>query len=328
MARAQLARRTVLVLERHRPLPALLVIASGDEGGAGPVVQLQALDVSLEPIRQLILRDIDREGRRERHVGQVVDVRLVVQRQRVIALAPVVADARMAVDNQRIDAQLPEPRGDRQPGLAAADNEDGGIAVFVGARSVAAVEPVLGAEIAGAVRIVIVAPFERFFVAADFLQVGRKRPRQQLPGRLRVGHQPRHAGAKPDGGVEGEQGLDAVRAGAADPARRRTTLRDMKMRWLRACERLAQRRLDGRAPTHALDIPGERQDVAPQAVGLEQCGCCCGVLRAKRRFKAFEPALRGLGGGCARYFDDVHIVTSVRKGSRMWVPAQGGKEPL
>ena len=56
---------------------------------------------------------------------------LVVQRQRVIALAPVVADARLAVDDQRVDLQLLQARRDRKPGLAAADHQHGRIAVGV-----------------------------------------------------------------------------------------------------------------------------------------------------------------------------------------------------
>jgi hypothetical protein len=36
----------------------------------------------------------------------MIDLHLVVQRQRVIALAPVVADARLAIDDQRVDAEL------------------------------------------------------------------------------------------------------------------------------------------------------------------------------------------------------------------------------
>ncbi len=62
----------------------------------------------------------------------MVDVHLVVQDERVIAIAPVVADARLAIDDQRIDAQLLEARGDRKPGLSAADHEHGRVAVGIG----------------------------------------------------------------------------------------------------------------------------------------------------------------------------------------------------
>ena len=84
-----------------------------------------AFDIGLEPVGELVLGDIDRPVRRERHIGQVIDLHLIVQRQRVIALAPVVADARLAVDDQRIDLQLLQPRRDRKPGLSAADHQHG-----------------------------------------------------------------------------------------------------------------------------------------------------------------------------------------------------------
>ena len=38
-----------------------------------------------------------------RHVGQVVDLHLIVQRQRMVALAPIVADALFAIDNRVCD---------------------------------------------------------------------------------------------------------------------------------------------------------------------------------------------------------------------------------
>ena len=52
----------------------------------------------------------------------------------MIALAPVVADALVAVDNQRIDTELMQARGDRQPGLSSADNNDGWVVICVAAR--------------------------------------------------------------------------------------------------------------------------------------------------------------------------------------------------
>ena len=62
----------------------------------------------------------------------MIDLHLVVQRERVIARAPVVADARVAIDDQRVDAELGEARGDRQAGLAAADHQHRRIAILVG----------------------------------------------------------------------------------------------------------------------------------------------------------------------------------------------------
>src|SRR6266568_3811999 len=60
----------------------------------------------------------------------------------MIPRAPVVADACVAVDDQRVDAKLLQARGNRETGLSAADNEHGGIAVGVRAsvcRSIASI---------------------------------------------------------------------------------------------------------------------------------------------------------------------------------------------
>ena len=62
--------------QRDRPLLALVVIAAADQFGAGPEIQLQGFDVGFEPVRQLVLRNIDGEGRRKRQIGQVIDVAL------------------------------------------------------------------------------------------------------------------------------------------------------------------------------------------------------------------------------------------------------------
>ena len=117
MARMHGARAAVGAAQHHRPASFGLVVAAALEFGAGPEVQLHGFDIGLEPVGELVLGDIDRPVRRERHVGQVVDLHLIVQRQRMIALAPVVADARLAVDDQRIDLQLlsAAPRSKARP---------------------------------------------------------------------------------------------------------------------------------------------------------------------------------------------------------------------
>ena len=48
---------------------------------------------------------------------------LVVQGQRVVALAPVVADPLVPVDHQGIDVELAEPGGDAKSGLPTADDD-------------------------------------------------------------------------------------------------------------------------------------------------------------------------------------------------------------
>src|SRR5258705_9071933 len=59
----------------------------------------------------------------------------------MIAVAPVVADARLAIDNQRVNLQLLETCRDRKSGLSATDHQRDRIAVGIFGRGLAQVEP-------------------------------------------------------------------------------------------------------------------------------------------------------------------------------------------
>ena len=78
----------------------------------------------------------------------MIDLHLVMQRQCMVALTPVVADARQAVDNERLDAKLTETGRNREPGLAATHDQHRGIAVGIRGGGFAEIEPVGTAEIA------------------------------------------------------------------------------------------------------------------------------------------------------------------------------------
>ena len=125
------------------------VVRAAFELAARPVVELHRLDVGLEPVGELVLGDVDGPVRRERHVGQVIHVHLVMQGERVVAPPPVVADARPAIDDEGIDAELAKPGGDRQTRLAATDDEHVRVAAAVVARGLAQVGPGRSAEVAG-----------------------------------------------------------------------------------------------------------------------------------------------------------------------------------
>ena len=75
-------------------------------------------------------------------------MRLVVQDQRVITFAPVVADARFTVHDQRIDLQLREAGGDRKPGLSPTDHEHRRIPVDILGGGFPEIEPVGATKIA------------------------------------------------------------------------------------------------------------------------------------------------------------------------------------
>src|SRR5215475_9994328 len=78
-------------------------------------------------LASMSLGGVFRPVRREWHVRQMVDVDLIVQRQRMVTHAPVVSDPQQLIDDQRIDVQLDQPSSDGQPVLTCADDENRGI---------------------------------------------------------------------------------------------------------------------------------------------------------------------------------------------------------
>ncbi len=78
----------------------------------------------------------------------MIDVHLVVQRQRMITRTPVIADARVPVDDQRVHAELMQPCRNRQPGLSSADDDDRGVALGKGTLLLESIGPVFRAEVA------------------------------------------------------------------------------------------------------------------------------------------------------------------------------------
>ena len=146
VARPYLAGRTVVALQRQCPTPTGIVVGACSECCAGPDVEFHRLGIELEPVGQFVLGDINRPRLGKRQVGEVIDEHLVVQRQRVIALAPIVADTRMPVDNERVDAKSTKARGEGEPGLSRAHDHACGIAIIKGLRFAAAVEPVVATE--------------------------------------------------------------------------------------------------------------------------------------------------------------------------------------
>src|SRR4029078_469939 len=94
-------------------------------------------------------------------------VHFIVQRQRMIARAPVVADAVVPIDDQRVDAELMKARRNRQSGLAAADDNYGGIAFGKCTLFPQTVGPVLGAKVPR--RIGFAAPLQFLPLASELL---------------------------------------------------------------------------------------------------------------------------------------------------------------
>ena len=135
-------------LERRVPAPGPVVPLTLRELRAGPVVDLHGLRIDLEPHPQHVLRNVVRPRRRERHVGQVVDLDRVMQCQRVVAVAPTVADPRPLLDDERVNAELVQSRGHGKPGLRTAHHQHRWLWPIVVLRFAPHIFPVVAAEVA------------------------------------------------------------------------------------------------------------------------------------------------------------------------------------
>ena len=77
----------------------------------------------------------------------MIDEHFVVQGQRVIAIALVIADARVALHDQSVDVKLAETRRDGEPRLPAADDDYRGIAIGIGRNLAPLIRPIFSAEV-------------------------------------------------------------------------------------------------------------------------------------------------------------------------------------
>ncbi len=200
----------------------------------------------------------------------MIDLDLVVQGQRVIALAPIVADPRLAVDDQRVDLELLQPRGDRKPGLSAADHQHIGVAVGIFGGGLAQVEPVGPAEVA---RIGLAAWPRMALLLLETLQLFQCR--QQRPGLQPVaiagiGDQPHDTVAATGRRLEFEDRLDRLSAGAHHSAGRGALGIDAEVMRRAAAGMRGQFLEDREGAVDGLDVPAQRQHVAPVAVGMEK----------------------------------------------------------
>ena len=231
----------------------------------------------------------------------MIDLHLVVQHQRVIAVAPVVADALFAIDDQRIDLQLTKPRRDRKPGLSAADDQHRRIVVAVIGCGLPQIEPIGAAEIARIGGAIGPRPADRFLEPFKFVECGQQRPRLERVAAARIGRKRQYAAAAPLGGLEFEDRFDRAGTGAGDRARRRAVGIDPEIRRTGAAAIGLQRTKNGVRAVDRADLPGQGQQVAPIAVGMEQRPQRRVIRFRQRPLELSEPILNpgrdGYGSG-------------------------------
>ena len=295
MAGMHLARRAVAVAQHDGPAAFRLVIRAAFERRARPVVQLQRFDIGLEPVRNLVLRDVGRERRRKRHVGQVIDLHLIVQRECVIAQAPVVADARASVDDQRIDAECAEPRRDGKTRLSAANDQHIRVTIRESRHRLALIEPVRPAEVA---RVRLPARPQRpgaLFVSLQLVERGAECPCFHA---VTAVDEADNATAAAKSGLETKQRFGVLRTGTRDLTRRGAVRVEREVGGADVVRLRAQRRCDRLRAAHRLDGPRERQHIAPIAVGNEEILQRSRVGASERALELREPLLDIGVDGC------------------------------
>jgi len=205
----------------------------------------------------------------EGHVRQVVDVHLVVQGQRVIAVAPVVADALPAVHDQRIDVQLIQARGDRNPGLASANDQHDRIPIDIRGGRFPEVEPVGAAKVARIGLAFRPRCADLFLEPLDLVKRCKQRPRFHVPigG---IGHKPQDAAAAAFGGFESEDRFDRVSAGARDIAGRSPAWIGPETSGIHPADMRFQLFKNSVRAVNRPQVPSQRQCIAPMAVRVKQ----------------------------------------------------------
>ncbi|MCO5546654.1 hypothetical protein L7F22_000088 [Adiantum nelumboides] len=280
LARAQgdlLAR----LVDDDAPPAGRLVELGAARGGGAPVVQLHDPRVELQPVADLVLRREHRPVVRELQVRQVVVPDRVVQGEALVALAPRVAGPLVALDDDRLDAELAQPGAERDAALAAADDHDLGVAgaAQLGQLGLAALLPrdaVRVGAVLGAERAVLA---HRLLVALELVEGGQEGPRlpvddADVPG------------AAPDGGLEGEPPVGDTtglgRLGGQRPVRR-----------VGRVQGVPEQVTDAVVVLDGLQVPGERDQVAPVALVGEQRDGAVDVTGGQGVGEGGEPALRG-----------------------------------
>ena len=273
-----------VALDDHGPRPGLLVVARAARLGGPPVRELHHPRVHLQPVAELVLRREHRPVVGEREVRQVVVPDRVVQAERLVAPPPRVAGPGVALDDDRRHAELAQTGAERDPALAPADDQDLGLdlAAERGRLAAAGLEPGL----AGGIRAVLHAPrppaAQRLLVALELVQRGHQRPRPALPQ-----SQVRIAAAR--AGLERQPGAHHAvvlrgrlgRPPAAGP---------------RGGERVLEQVAHAVRALDRLDVPRERDEVAPQAVVAEELARRARIAARQRLAEARQPAV-DLGGG-------------------------------
>ncbi len=274
-----------LLLDRDLPLLLRLVPARVLDRRAGPVVELHQLRVALEPVADLVLRAEHRPIGGERQIRQMVVPDRIVQAQALVAIAPAVTGARILLDDDRGHAELAKPRAENDAGLAAADDQRKGLLVVTerALLLLAFLQPGLAARVHAMLH-----PFGPRFVLLLLKAFQLLQGREKRPGF--AADQAQMAPAATDTGFKREPAFgDAVGFAAI--------ALDLPVRRFRIRHRRFEHGLDLTPTFSRLDVPGERDQVAPVRIVTEH-RCRVGETSVRDRGpELIEPLLHRTRGG-------------------------------
>ena len=190
----------------------------------------------------------------------MIDMHFVVQGQRMVAFAPIVADPFVSVDDQRVDVELTEPGGDVETGLPGTDDNDLWIAIFICLCGFALIEPIRSPEVSGIGFALWSVPADLFFMAFQFLECGVKSPSGKALG---TRHKTKYAAASAEFGLEPKYCFQGFGAGARDDAGWGAVRVDLEVERFGFCLRFADGLRESGCAVYRGQMPGEGEDVAP-----------------------------------------------------------------
>jgi hypothetical protein len=222
----------------------------------------------------------------------VADVHLVVQRQRVITVAPVVADAVPTVRDQRIDLQRAQACRDRKAGLAPAHDEHDRIPIEILGRGLPEIEPVGASEIARIAAARRTQLPDPFLEPLQFLQRREQRPSLQRVAIVGVGSRPQDSAAAALGGLESEDRFDRLGARTRHIAGRRAVAIDTETSRAGVAGVGFELSENGGPAVDRPDAPGQGQHIAPMAIGMKQALEQRAVVSCESLLEPREPMVR------------------------------------
>ena len=274
----------------QRDVPALLSLVELGvlDLGVGPVVQVHDPHVVFQPITHLVLRREHGPVVRKRQVGHVVVPHRVVQAQRVVAAPPLVTGSRMLIDDQRRHPLTLQPSP--QPNSTLAATNDQHVRLLGNAEG--------GAALLAAVRPVLRVLFRAVLRSADAVATALFREVLELAGGREEG--PRLAVAKPcDRPAVKIRGV-ALEMDSGDAVALVYFIGELGVGDHAVRVGLANHLRDLLVPLSSVQVPGEAEQIAPEAVLFEEFrdlgSCGVRVWGTGGAFKVLQPLMGG--GGC------------------------------